>query len=356
MPLKVLSLKAMPLNKVYFVKNMPSPARLRQALDLKPQSSILLTADQKLKTKIPLRGFESVYFVKAGEGLKNVKFFNSHVQNILKLIKNRPLRGFVSLGGGSVGDFTGFLSHVWQRGQPVVHIPTTWLAALDSAHGGKTALNAGGVKNLLGGFAFPKAVFIVQSILEQLPQAHIRQARGELLKTAFISGGGLYAQLLANPSLTPALLQSVLPGAIALKLKITAEDPLDQKNLRKKLNLGHTAGHILESYFKIGHGEAVECGLSFALEMSRRHLKLSLRFLKEAQQLLNRKKLLYFLKKIPMRSFESLLLKDKKISRSNQIQFVFIKKPGEVLVQNTAVKTVCQCALALKKAPAGALR
>ena len=100
----------------------------------------LVICDQKLKNKLTIKPWLKdypVYFVVGGESLKDLNYFPQHVNNILKKIKNKKIAGFVSLGGGSIGDFTGFLASVYKRGVPLIHIPSTWLSAIDSSHGGR---------------------------------------------------------------------------------------------------------------------------------------------------------------------------------------------------------------------------
>ena len=101
----------------------------------------------------------------------------------------------VSFGGGSIGDLSGFVASIYKRGVPLIHIPTTWLSALDSAHGGKNALNFSKVKNLVGTYYFPEQVYIVKEILNQLPEEREREAYGEVLKMAIVGGGRFYASL-----------------------------------------------------------------------------------------------------------------------------------------------------------------
>ena len=136
----------------------------------------------------------------------------------------KPIAGFISLGGGSVGDFTGFLASVFHRGTPVVHIPSTWLAAMDSAHGGKTALNVGNIKNILGSYHSPQACFIIRKLFLSLAPREIQSAGGELLKTAFITGGQLYSNIKQKPLHPSRLLWQCLPSVIRTKLQIVKKD------------------------------------------------------------------------------------------------------------------------------------
>ena len=280
-----------------------------------------------------------VYFVSAGEELKNVENFPKHIKNVLKRSAGQNISGFVGMGGGSVGDFTGFLASVYKRGRPVVHIPTTWLSAMDSAHGGKTALNAGQVKNVLGTYLFPRAVFIVKELLLE-PQC----IQAEMLKISLIEGGSFYKNFLDFYGKTKnqkLLLWRLLPRAVDAKVRIVESDPYELKAHRVLLNLGHTMGHALELYFGLPHEEAVLYGLRFALEWSRRCFKLPSSFLKEMSVLLSGAgDLPTLLRKIPLRTLQRLLKQDKKRRGEGVMDFIFIKGPGRVFVERVWIQDI----------------
>ena len=343
---------------VYFSTGLPSFSQLLKALELplnsnKAHLSTLLPfviCDQKLKNKPIIKSWLKsypVYFVTGGESLKALDSFPKHVSNILKKIKNKKIAGFVSLGGGSVGDFTGFLAGIYKRGVPLIHIPSTWLSAMDSAHGGKTALNVKPVKNVLGSYCFPKSVFLVKELLFSVSEKERKSAEGELLKMALIEGGPLYKKLIKifykKEVISNSHFWQFLSPAIFAKLKIVEKDPYDKKGLRRKLNLGHTLGHVLESYFKIPHGEAVMLGICFSLRWSCQQFKVSPSFLKELS-FLNRKFVLLnrCLKKIPKKTLKLLLLQDKKRVDKEGISFVFIKAPGQVFSREVSIRDLLE--------------
>ena len=346
------------LNKkgVYFSTKLPSFSKLLKALDLplnskKTKPSTLLPfiiCDQKLKNKPVVKSWLKtypVYFVTGGEDLKALDAFPKHVDNVLKKIKNKKIAGFVSLGGGSVGDFTGFLASIYKRGVPLIHIPSTWLSAMDSAHGGKTALNVKQVKNVLGSYCFPKSVFIVKELLFSLSEKERTSAEGELLKMALIEGGPFYKKLIKlfceRKVLSNLNFWNFLPLAVFAKLKIVRKDPYDKKGIRRKLNFGHTIGHVLESYFKISHGEAVMLGICFSIRWSSQQFKVSNSFLKELS-FLNQKYILLnnYLRKIPKKTLKLLLLQDKKRMDEGLLSFVFIKAPGQVFSREVSMHDI----------------
>ena len=320
-----------PLNNIY--KKIAGPREGKKVPLIVCDKKLIRLPALKLYLKNSL-----VYAVSAGEDLKNVEHFPQHLKSIIKKIKGQNISVFISIGGGSVGDWTGFLSSVYKRGRPLIHIPTTWLSAMDSAYGGKTALNAGGVKNILGTYCFPKAVFIVKSLLPENPVI-----QGELLKMSLIAGGDFYKNLVDSYGKAPKnqkqVLWSFLPQAIYTKIQIVEKDPYETKGQRVLLNLGHTMGHALELYFHLPHGEAVRYGLRFAVDWSQQHFKISPVFLQEISCLLpSAKNLQKLLRKMPARTLRRLIEQDKKRQGEKHINFIFIKGPGKVFAKKVLIR------------------
>ena len=173
----------------------------------------------------------------------------------------------VALGGGVVGDLAGFCAATYQRGVRYVQVPTTLVAQVDSAYGGKTAVDLAEAKNYVGAFHQPSAVITDTATLDTLPQAELAAGYAEVVKTALIAGGVLWERVRQNTDPTdPALI-----AACALaKLRIVAHDERDA-GIRQVLNLGHTVGHAIETvtgYASYRHGEAVALGLLAALRLS----------------------------------------------------------------------------------------
>lgn len=261
------------MTKVEYLKKLPSREKLSEVLGFKPQK-FLLIYDKKLAkndaVKKWLKEYTLAYPVAAGESLKDLYSFANHVKRIFKLVTPFSTRGLVivSVGGGSVGDFAGFLASVLKRGVPLVHIPSTILAAMDSAHGGKTGLNVGDIKNQIGTFYPADSVMLVRSLFEGLPTLQLQSAGGELAKMALLQGGDLFDQFKQNFELNIDSLWEFLPAAIEAKYKVVEKDPLERSGERQVLNLGHSLGHALESYYGLAHGLAVGQGLIFALNWS----------------------------------------------------------------------------------------
>ena len=188
----------------------------------------------------------------------------------------------LALGGGMVGDITGFCAATYLRGIPYIQIPTTLLSQVDSSVGGKTAINIKQGKNLVGAFNNPALVLISTNYLSTLPKKEFKSGLGEIVKYAFIKNKKLYKLLELNGNKVlkkePKILEEIITESIKTKAKIVTEDEKEQ-GIRAILNFGHTFGHAIEAYEKykgITHGEAITLGMVIALRISllEKHLSL----------------------------------------------------------------------------------
>jgi shikimate kinase / 3-dehydroquinate synthase len=173
----------------------------------------------------------------------------------------------VALGGGVVGDLAGFCAATYQRGVRCVQAPTTLLAQVDSAYGGKTGIDLPEAKNYVGAYHQPEAVIADTSVLGTLPSGELSAGYAEVVKTALIAGGDLWRRVRAGAAPSDP---DVIAGCARTKLRIVARDERDD-GLRQVLNLGHTVAHAIEAatgYASYRHGEAVALGLLAALRMS----------------------------------------------------------------------------------------
>ncbi len=172
----------------------------------------------------------------------------------------------VALGGGVVGDLAGFCAATYQRGVPVVHVPTTLVAQVDSAYGGKTGVDLPQAKNYVGAYHHPAGVVVDPDTLDTLPPAEFAAGYVEVLKTALIAGGELWQGIASGEAVD----ERTILACARTKLAVVAEDERDAGR-RQVLNLGHTVGHALETvtaYERYRHGEAVGLGLLAALRLS----------------------------------------------------------------------------------------
>ncbi len=173
----------------------------------------------------------------------------------------------VALGGGVVGDLAGFCAATYQRGVRFVQVPTTLMAQVDSAYGGKTGVDLSEAKNYVGAYHQPQAVIADTATLDTLPAAELSAGYAEVVKTALIAGGALWDLVRAGAEPTTP---EVIAACARTKLRIVARDERDAGE-RQALNLGHTVAHAIETvtgYANFRHGEAVALGLLAALRLS----------------------------------------------------------------------------------------
>jgi shikimate kinase/3-dehydroquinate synthase len=173
----------------------------------------------------------------------------------------------VALGGGVVGDLAGFCAATYQRGVRFVQVPTSLVAQVDSAYGGKTGVDLAEAKNYVGAYHQPSAVIADPDVLRTLPAEEVAAGYAEVLKTALIAGGPLWDRVRGGAAPTDP---AVVRDCALTKLRVVASDERDA-GLRQVLNLGHTVGHAIETvtgYGRYRHGEAVALGLLAALRLS----------------------------------------------------------------------------------------
>lgn len=207
-----------------------------------------------------------VHIIPAGETSKTVRNLTDILKAMLDSGMNRGCT-VIAFGGGVVGDIAGLAASLYMRGVRLVQIPTTLLAQVDSSVGGKTAVDFGGVKNVIGTFYQPEEVIADPCFLSTLPEREIRCGLGEIIKY-----GALNAEILAllqsniSNLKSPEFLEAITYCCIKHKADVVAEDEHDLKGLRKTLNLGHTTGHAFELYYrKKSHGEFVLIGIYYEL-------------------------------------------------------------------------------------------
>ena len=218
--------------------------------------------------------------IKAGEQHKNLQI----VQRIWKtLMKHHADRNalMINLGGGTVTDMGGFAASTYKRGIKFINVPTTLLAMVDAAIGGKTGIDFGGAKNQIGTFAEAEDVMINSVFLVTLPPREIHSGLAEMLKYGFIADANLLNVNLKN-------YQQHIDRCGEIKRDIVAKDPTE-KGLRKVLNFGHTFGHAIESHclttdYPLLHGEAVALGMAGALWLSVKQSGLDEQVLKDYEK------------------------------------------------------------------------
>ena len=228
----------------------------------------------------------------------------------------------VALGGGVVGDVAGFCAAVYQRGVRHVQVPTSLVAQVDSAYGGKTGVDLPEGKNYAGAYHQPSAVLCDPALLATLPAAELAAGYAEVIKTALIAGGPLWARVRRGEDVDAGMIM----GCVRTKLAVVAADERDAGR-RQVLNLGHTVAHAIEaatSYGRYRHGEAVGIGLLAALRLSGRE---ALRA--EVAGLLEARGLPVSFSGAPVEAVLALTERDKK-REGGRVPFVLVEAPGEV--------------------------
>ncbi len=259
----------------------------------------------------------------------------------------------IALGGGVVGDLTGFIASIYRRGIPYVHIPTTLLAQVDSSIGGKTAIDLPLAKNMAGAFYQPKMVISDVAILRSLPKRRLRSAMAEIIKYGVIKDKKLFEYLetnytgILNGDIRP--LERVIARSSEIKAGIVAKDEFDKKDLRAILNYGHTAGHAIEAAAgysgRYDHGESVAVGMAIAADIS---LKLKLISPTDADRIISLIKkcgLPLGTKRISLSKIYSSLLHDKKFIRG-QNRFVLPEGIGRVRIVESVPERIIKEAIA----------
>jgi 3-dehydroquinate synthase len=261
---------------------------LARATGLKPGRAAIVTDSvvapmyaERVAISLRAAGFEpATVVVAAGEASKSLATLSDLFDRFAAAGLDRSSAVF-ALGGGVVGDLAGFAAAVWMRGIAVVQIPTTMLAQVDSALGGKTGINHASAKNLIGAFHQPRLVVADVAALATLPDRAFREGLAEVIKYGAITDAPMIAALeAAMPAILrrdPETLVEFVERSLRHKTFVVENDERES-GLRKILNFGHTVGHALEAsagYGSLLHGEAVAIGMGAATALSRAYANLS---------------------------------------------------------------------------------
>jgi shikimate kinase / 3-dehydroquinate synthase len=272
-----------------------------------------------------LAPLEATVEVEAGEGAKTMGWAEMVLRELARAGMTRQDH-VVALGGGVVGDLAGFCAHLFQRGVPVVQVPTTLVAQVDSAYGGKTGVDLPEGKNYAGAYHLPAAVLADTATLATLPEAELAAGFVEVLKTGLLAGGPLWERVRSIERIDPAALADVVFACARYKCAIVAADEQDS-GLRNVLNLGHTVGHAIEAatgYSRYRHGEAISLGLLAALRLSEAPTPR-----KECEEILASHRLPVRLDpEVALEDVLAALERDKKRTAAG-VGFVLLAEPGE---------------------------
>lgn len=272
-----------------------------------------------------------------GESHKTLETLNQIYTTLLEKRHNRTTT-LIALGGGVVGDMTGFAAASYQRGVDFIQVPTTLLSQVDSSVGGKTGVNHALGKNMIGAFHQPNVVVIDTAVLSTLPQRELAAGFAEVVKYGLIADKPFFSWLEANVD----ALMSCEAGALAYAIEVSCQNKADvvtqderEGGIRAILNLGHTFGHAIETAQGYGnwlHGEAVATGMLMAMDLSCREGWLSTDDLERATQLLLRASLpVKAPKDMTAEQFIDLMSVDKKVL-DGDLRLVLMSELGQALV------------------------
>ena len=285
----------------------------------------------------PLGKRVSTVVLPDGEAYKNWETLNLIFDGLLTERADRKTT-LVALGGGVIGDMTGFAAACYMRGVPFIQVPTTLLSQVDSSVGGKTGINHPLGKNMIGAFWQPRAVLIDTDCLGTLPERELRAGVAEVIKYGAIRDAGFFAWLEANVAALLAKDAAALAHAIhrscEIKAEIVAADEREAGE-RALLNFGHTFGHAIEAaqgYGKWLHGEAVAAGMVCAAKLSQRACAFSPSDTQRLARLLAAAQLPIEPPRIPVERWLDLMARDKKVE-GGALRFVLLEQLGQAIVR-----------------------
>ncbi len=311
------------------------------------KEKIIFLVDKKLYyifKKIKKINKQNFILVDCSEKLKSFNNFAKLSEKILSFNIDRKTT-LVAIGGGTLGDISGFIASTLLRGLDLILFPTTLLSQVDSSIGGKNGINTNNGKNLVGTFYQPKSVFIDPGILSTLPKREILSGYAEIIKHAIINDEKFFEWLEKNSNKILNLDSKVVPEAIyrsiLIKRKYVLTDEkekLKNSHSRAILNFGHTFGHALETLYnynkKLTHGEAISIGMTIASKLS---YKLNYLSLNQFNKICNHFKLnklpIYDNKMFDKKIFQ-IIEKDKK-NINGKINFILLSKIGKAFISKS---------------------
>ena len=296
-----------------------------------------LYADKIITSLKSLNVPAHIFVFPKGESNKNME---SIVKVLNFMLKNNldKKSAMVALGGGVIGDVATVIAGLYYRGIDCIQIPSTLLAQVDSAHGGKGGANVNEYKNMIGLTRQPIAVIVDTDLLHSLSKEQIRSGFGEILKYAIAHDKKLFEKLEGLAKID-AELESVIRSCIDLKMKAVIEDPLDIVNVRIALNFGHSLGHAVEITSHLTHGEAVAVGMTFAIKVSREVNLISDNQAIRALSLIKKFDLPQTVNSIDIKKVREIMKKDKK-NIGGKTRLVLLKEIGRALVQESISEEV----------------
>ncbi len=282
-----------------------------------------------LKKSIPQLKDKNIITIKSGEHNKQLTTCELIWDKLTKLGADRYSL-LINIGGGAISDLGGFVASTYMRGIKYINVPTTLLAMVDASVGGKVGVDFKGLKNHIGAFSIPKAVFVCPKFLSTLNRRLMLCGFAEMLKHALIIDKKYWNELKELDLKNKNNWHQLIKRSIEIKKEITENDP-EEKNLRKLLNFGHTAGHALEAYciekrVDLLHGEAVAWGMIVEAHLSFKDGKLSLEALEEITSTIKK----YYRLEMPISKSTTLIniMRSDKKNKSGKINFTLLNGIG----------------------------
>ena len=295
-----------------------------------------------------LSGFDlNIISIPAGELNKNIDTCQEIWQQMMDLKTDRNSL-MINLGGGVIGDMGGFCAGTFKRGIQFIQVPTTLLSQVDASIGGKLGIDFAEIKNSIGLFRNPGAVFIDPIFLKTLPKREIRSGFAEVIKHSLINDTAQWIQLRQIDTLEQVNWTKIIAPSLKIKQRIVETDPFE-KGIRKALNFGHTIGHAVESYFlksehPLLHGEAIAIGMVCESFISEKLIGLSPDSTQQITAIINR---IFGKTTIPSNTYPTLidLMYNDKKNEGKGINFSCISPIGEVHINQEATPVLIQEAL-----------
>lgn len=366
-----VSYQEQPIYDIVFEKNFENLAEEVGRINQNTQRRICVVSDstvaalylEEVMAALQSCGQVISFVFPAGEENKNLDVVRQlYEQLILAQFDRKDL--LVALGGGVVGDLTGFAAATFLRGIRFVQIPTTLLSQVDSSVGGKTGVDFDQYKNMVGAFHMPKLVYMNLSVLNSLPKRIFRSGLGEVVKYAFISDAPFYTWLQENSekvlSMDMDALEYVVYRSCDNKRIVVEEDPTEQGR-RALLNFGHTLGHAIEKQmnFTLYHGECVALGMAAALHLSGYKGYLTEEQIQEEIAMINSFGIPVNLRELTMEDTENAAAaaaaleidtvlaatKNDKKMEAGSIRFILIREMGDAVIDRTVTMEEMKAAL-----------
>ena len=328
--------------------------KIKKYIDSHTYSKIFILVDENIRIHclpillLHLKNIDDYHVIQiqSGEEHKTIMTCSYVWEKLSELGADRKSL-LVNLGGGVIGDMGGFIASTFKRGIDFINIPTTLLAQVDASVGGKLGIDLNNLKNQVGLFANPKAVFIFPGFLNTLPLRQLLSGYAEIIKHALIADPDYWQEIQNKDLFDEKNYFYLISNSIKIKNEIVKIDP-QEKGIRKSLNFGHTIGHALETFSMMAdksplfHGEAVAAGIICESYLSSKFTGLSQKELKEISDFISAKFNYYQIENDNVSKIINLMNHDKKNENQN-INFTFINRIGSVIInQNCLEKDILE--------------